>query len=140
MAIEQLTIQQESLLLNFHKIDAQVLQGVWRVYFEQSLDKIILKFDHDSLSIEAVPDDDTITLQTISNTNLNLEDAIDGSLSEPWHNFIGQSFGWGWITINQQEAVDGVLLSFRGLVPQIILNVMASSIKVSKTQEITTDK
>ena len=140
MAIERLTTQQESLLLNFHKIDEQVLRAVWRVYFEQSLDKIILKFDHDSLSIEAVSDDDTITLQIISNTNLNLEDAIDGSLSEPWNTFIGQSFGWGWITINQQEAVDGVLLSFRGIVPQIILNVMASSIKENKIKKITTDK
>jgi hypothetical protein len=54
--------------------------------------------------------------------------------SEPWRNLIGQAFGWGWITINQQDALDGILLSFDGIIPLVMLNVIASSIKESVIQ------
>jgi hypothetical protein len=48
---------------------------------------------------------------------------------KPWRGFIGEPFGWGWITINQQDALDGILISFAGITPQLMLNVMASSIE-----------
>jgi Family of unknown function (DUF6334) len=44
---------------------------------------------------------------------------------------------WGWITINQQDALDGILISFGGISPQVMLNVIASSIKESVIQKPT---
>ncbi len=119
------------LLLEFHGISAQVLKAVWRVYVEGCLDKIILGFDQNSLVVEAEPYDDTIKFHLISNNDRNTDGWIDASQSKPWSNFIGKTFGWGWITINQQDALDGILLSFDGIWPQVMLNVMASSIEES---------
>jgi hypothetical protein len=41
---------------------------------------------------------------------------------------IGEAFGLGWITTNQQDALNGILLSFGGIRPQVMLNLVASSI------------
>ena len=119
------------LLLEFHGINGHLLRAVWRVYKQESLDKIVLGFDQDSLVVEAEPDDDTIVFHLISNNDRNKDDWIDASHSELWSSFIGETFGWGWITINQQDALDGILLSFGGIRPQVMLNVIASSIEES---------
>jgi len=116
------------LLSEFHGINGQPLRVVWRVYAEQCLDKIILRFDQDSLVMEAEPYDDTLVFHLTRNEDLNINGWIDASQFEPWSGFIGKPFGWGWVTINQQDALDGVLLSFDGIIPQLMLNVMASSI------------
>jgi hypothetical protein len=119
------------LLLEFHGINGRPLRAVWRVYAEECLDKVVLGFDKDSLLVEAEPYDDSIVFHLISNKDLNANGWIDASHSEPWSGFIGEPFGWGWITINQQDALDGVLLSFGGITPKLMLNVMASSIEES---------
>lgn len=51
---------------------------------------------------------------------------------QPWSDVIGKQFGWGWVTVNQQGYLDGVLLSLNGIVPEILINVVASEIKVRK--------
>jgi uncharacterized protein DUF6334 len=119
------------LLLEFHGINGQALRAVWRVYEEGCLDKIILGFDQNSLVVEAEPYDDTIKFYSISNNDRDTDGWIDATHSKPSSSFIGKTFGWGWITINQQDALDGILLSFDGIIPQVMLNVMASSIKES---------
>jgi len=121
----------DHLLSEFQGIDRQVLRAVWRVYTEASLGKIALGFEKDTLVVEAVSFDDTITIHLISNNDRNIDGWIDASHSKPWSSFIGKTFGWGWITINQQGYLDGVLLSFDGIIPQVMLIVMASSIKES---------
>lgn len=54
-------------------------------------------------------------------------DASDLTADPAWSRFIGKEFFWGWFTINQQGYTDGVLLSFDGVVPEIGVNVIASS-------------
>ncbi len=116
------------LLLEFHRINGHPLRAVWHVYTEQCLDKVALEFDQDSLVVEAESYDDTVVFRVISNNDRNTDGWVDASHSEPWSGFVGRTFGWGWITINQQDALDGILLSFEGITPQLMLNVMASSI------------
>jgi len=118
-----------SILMQFHRISERKLRAVWHVYDESDLDKAILVFDEESLVIEAEPDDDTISFQIIRNDVSDKERWLDPSTSEVWSKFIGEPFGWGWITINQQDALDGILLSFAGITPQRLLTVVASSIK-----------
>ena len=123
------------LLLEFHRINALPLRAVWHVYADECLSEIILEFDDDCLVVVAEPSDDTIVFHSVPKKDFNSGRSINVSQSELWHGFIGGLFGWGWITINQQDALDGILLSFGGITPQIMLNVMASSIKESIIQQ-----
>ena len=119
------------LLLEFHGINGHRLRAVWHVWIEQCLDKVILEFDQGCLIAEAEPYDDSMVFHLASNDVLIRDGWRDVSSSDPWRSLIGETFGWGWITINQQDSLDGILLSFSGITPQVMLNVMASSIEES---------
>ncbi len=118
------------MLSAFHSLSDQCLHAVWLVYTEGSLDRLILAFGQTSLIIVADENDDSIDFTVSEITDPRGIGGVDASGQEPWNNLIGKSFGWGWITVNQQGYCDGLLLSFKGIVPQIMLNVIASSIKV----------
>jgi hypothetical protein len=47
-----------------------------------------------------------------------------------WKELLGKECGWTWVAINQQGYCDGVMLSFDGIVPTVLLHVIASSIEV----------
>lgn len=118
------------LLLQFQELCGQPLETVWRVYEEQCLDKIILQFASLTVIIEAEPDDDTIKFHVTSKQQPT-EEWCQASGSEPWIGVIGKPFGWGWLTINHLDALDGILMSFSGNTPQVLLTVVGSSIKES---------
>ena len=118
------------MLSPFHSISGQPLQAVRQVHAEGSLDRLVLDFGTNALVVSADEDDDSIDLSVSLGADSHRAGDVDSSHLEPWDNFIGMSFGWGWVTVNQQGYCDGLLISFKGIVPQIILNVIASSIKV----------
>ena len=115
------------LLDNFKRIDGEILRNVWRVREEGCLVRVILDFGQISLTIGARPEDDTVELWTHQGATV-AKTGVDAIKSEPWSSFVGKPFDWGWVTINQQGYCDGVLLSFGGITPQMLLNVAASSI------------
>lgn len=110
---------------------ALALQGVSQVYTEGCLDRLALDFGRLSLIVAADESNDSIDVTVAGTSGRRYPGGMDGSHLEPWNQFIGKRFGWGWVTVNQQGYCDGVLLSFGGIVPQVVLNVMASSIRVS---------
>jgi Family of unknown function (DUF6334) len=118
------------MLSAFHAIGDQHLRGVWHVYTEGSLDRMILDFGQISLVVVADENDDSLNITAVETGDLCGMGGVDGSRLEPWINLIGKPFGWGWVTVNQQGYCDGLLLSFGGIIPQVVLNVMSSSIKV----------
>jgi Family of unknown function (DUF6334) len=117
----------DPMLGKFRRIDGEILRTVRRVRDEGCLVRVILDFGHIYLTIEARPEDDTIDLWTDEGATV-ARTGVDASKSEPWSSFVGKPFGWGWVTINQQGYCDGVLLSFDGITPRMMLNVVASSI------------
>ncbi len=132
------TISEElhNILSEFHKLVEHSLRAIRYVWIDGCLDKILLEFDQMSLLIEAEVDYDTITFRVINNENRETFSSIDASYSEPWADLIGKPFGWGWVTINQQNYLDGILLSFGLISPNLLLNVSASSITVSVIHQI----
>ena len=100
------------------------------VYTEGSLDKLIFNFGQISLIVTADENDDSIDIAAAGTTEPPHVVGVDKSQLHPWNNIIGKPFGWGWVTVNQQGYCDGLLLGFGGIFPQIVLNVIASSIKV----------
>jgi hypothetical protein len=108
------------------------LRAVWRFEDEACLGRIILDFDPLSLVVSAATDDDTIDFEAVHTASSDKSGGIDASGLLPWKDFIGVPFGWGWVTVNQQGYCDGLMLSFGGILPQVVLNVVASSLRVGK--------
>lgn len=115
------------LLSNFRQIDGYVIRAVWHIREDGCLVQVILVFDRLRLTIEAQAEDDTVAIRTEELVSVPRA-GVDVSDSQPWCSFMGKPFGWGWATVNQQGYCDGVLLSFDGITPQLMLNVVASSI------------
>lgn len=122
------------VLSTFHSIGDQSLQTVWQRFTEGCVEQLVLDFGSTSLVVTVNKDDDSIELRNEHGTDTS--DLIDMTQSNPWKNFVGKAFGWGWVTINQQGYCDGLLLSFGEAVPQLVLNVAASSIKIGMVMQI----
>jgi hypothetical protein len=52
--------------------------------------------------------------------------------TDPWAPFLNESCGWTWLAVNQQGYWDTVLISFDAVIPNVLLNAMASSLYVFK--------
>lgn len=50
--------------------------------------------------------------------------------SSLWSRFLNKTCGWTWLAVNQQGYWDTVLISFDGIVPNVLLNAMASSLYI----------
>lgn len=118
-----------TVLRPFHQLTGNVLRSVWHFHEDGTLAKIILNFDNLSLVIEAEPFDDTILFEVVSNSHYSTEGWTNADSSETWRMYIGKDFGWAWIAINQEDALDGLLLSFSGIMPQVFLTAVASSLR-----------
>lgn len=92
---------------------------------------MIFVFDRMALSVWCESGDDSIAFKVTPSAEADIGSSIDTSHFEHWKSVIGKSFGWGWITINQQGYCDGLLISFEGTHPQLLLTGMASSLAVS---------
>jgi len=122
-----------SMLSPFHAMTGQTLRTVQYRDEEGSRTQITLGFDSGSLKIQANENDDSIEVTVVPCGSVN--DLTDAGSLEPWTTFIGKTLGWGWLAFNQQGYCDGVLLSFDGgVLPQVVLTVAASSIKVGSVR------
>ena len=86
-----------------------------------------LVFGTDALALKSDPNLDTLTLGF--GPLEGVEDVIDLTADRPWSRFIGKSFFWGWLTTNQQGYTDGALVSFDGVLPEVGVTVVASSLE-----------
>jgi hypothetical protein len=115
------------LLSVFHEVDGALLKAVRQTITEESISVISLDFGSKALIIEA-EEDDTVTISI--KDGLPQGDEINNQ--QQWIDLIGKPMGWGWVTVNQQGYLDGVLLSFDGVIPQLLITVVASSLKTKR--------
>jgi hypothetical protein len=66
------------------------------------LTHIALDFESKSLMVRADGEDDTVEICSIDSPRSERLQENDASNVYPWENLIGQEFGWGWVTVNQQ--------------------------------------
>jgi hypothetical protein len=120
------------LLSRFRNLGDRQLKAVWQKECEACVDSLMLDFGSALLTIRVNPDDDTLSFSVNESlTPQLLREANEISHSAPWAAFIGKSFGWGWLALNQQGYPDMLLLSFESVVfPEVVVNVVASSIKI----------
>lgn len=118
------------LLSQFDKISGQLLRDVWQQTDDGSVSQIILDFGDDVLVLYVDADTDTIEADVRKAVKVDRSGALSVGANEPWRDYAALPFGWAWVTINSQGYMDGVMMSFGGIVPAIAVNVAASSINI----------
>jgi hypothetical protein len=115
----------------FQSIGAAPLQRVAYSRVHGCVARIAFDFASKSLVAVAHEDDDTVTVSVENTHATDPRPASDVSALWPWAHFIGKPFGWGYVVVNQQGYCDGLLLSFDGIRPRVLLQVIASSFQVN---------
>jgi hypothetical protein len=92
-------------------------------------DEIVLSFGDSYLSFKALPDTDEIAARFHARKFTRRGFGSIGH-DTPWRRFVSENCGWTWLAVNQQGYWDTALISFDAVVPNVLLNVMGSSIFV----------
>ncbi len=116
----------DTLLQPFRDCQQRVLTAVLQGEGEAG-ETILLVFGADALALQSDPDLDTLTISF--GPLADVEDFTDLTGDRPWSRFIGKPFFWGWLTTNQQGYTDGALVSFDGVLPEVGVTVVASSLE-----------
>jgi hypothetical protein len=119
---------------NFAPDRPELLRGVRHVNGGDSASEILaLLFDEKVLFLVAEAPDDTISVHADADALAQRaqREGIPVQGEEPWRSLLGKELGWGWAVVNQQGYCDGVLLSFDGILPNVLVQVVASSLKAS---------
>ncbi len=131
----QLTTKHQDSLDCFHALVSagpQTLQAVYENIRDSGREGLALQFATKCLIFTANSDDDSITVDWEDCSSFNTPGWAAVHNHELWRTLIGSAFGSGWVTINQQGHRDGVVLSFNGVRPVVMLNVVDSAISISR--------
>lgn len=126
-----MTDKAQAILDVFYNLSESSGERLEGVYEDGVSSVILLAFSSKVVAFEADENDDTIRVQIRERSEIRFPPA---TMSAAWRPFIGKAFGWGWVAVNQQGYCDGVMLSFGGVRPEILLGVAASSIDVSRIE------
>jgi len=119
----------------FHALlsaEPATLQGVYERVRDERREELVLRFNTKCLRFTANLDDNTMMVRCEDASSLDTLEWTCLDCKEPWQSLIASSFGGGWVTINQQGSCDGVLLSFNGMQPTIMLGVVGSSLTINR--------
>jgi hypothetical protein len=107
-----------------------VLRDVHERMIEGCRGELVLQWDNGFLLFRA--DGDTDSLEAEYHEGAFVVSGKYRSLRSctPWSEYLGKSCGWTWLAVDQEGYWDGALLSFDGIIPNVLLNVTASSICV----------
>jgi hypothetical protein len=89
--------------------------------------EIVLQWNDGCLMFRVDEDTDSLSAEFLDAPSLVSHRRI--SSEPPWDQYIGKECGWTWVAINQQGYCDSALLSFQGIVPSVMLHVIASAIQ-----------
>jgi len=110
--------------------DEQRLEAVLQRIEDGCRNLVALKFPAGMMTFAADADSDEVEVRFQETETFDPSGLARADTVAPWSSLIGRPFGWGWAAVNQQGYQDGVLLSFGGLEPSVLLVAAASSLRV----------
>lgn len=105
------------------------LVGVYETVVDECRVELILAFDGGTLTLRADPDFDTVESR-FDPPGLESKAGRQPCSGTAFDRFVGAELGWSWLAVNQQGYCDTAMLSFNGVVPNVMAHVIASSIDV----------
>lgn len=106
------------------------LRGVYQRVVDTCRQELILDWGVGYLALYADEDTDSLDAQLHEEKWVPLPAYQGLENQSPWDRLMGKECGWTWVALNQQGFWDSALFSFDGIVPTILLQVIASSIEV----------
>jgi len=106
------------------------LLGVYERTEDGIRDDLVLAWQDSHLWFRADADTDTIEVGFHESRFEPTSEFHSLEAVPPWIDFLGHDCGWTWCAVNQQGYFDSILISFDGIVPNVMLHVIGSSIKV----------
>ncbi|GEM_PF-4878767 len=105
------------------------LRGVYETKTDGCRDELVLDLDGASLTFKADPDTDAIDA-FCTDGDFHPSGGQKPLADSPFDPFAGAELGWTWLATNQQGYCDSALLSFNGIVPNLMVHVIGSAIRV----------
>ena len=93
-------------------------------------EEIVLDFGDSFLSFVVESNYDTVDCRFRNKPFVSKRGYRRIGSESPWGRYIDKPCGWTWLAVNQQGYWDTALISFDAVVPNVLLNVMASSLYV----------
>lgn len=108
----------------------QILCNVFEKIINGCCDEFILDFGDCFLRLQVAINTDAI-IDKFSSASFNkTKEYVKINNKNPWKKHIKRECSWTWRATNQQGYIDCFLISFEGVVPNILLLCIASSIKI----------
>lgn len=107
-----------------------VLRDVHERMIEGCRGELVLQWDNGFLLFRADSDTDSLEVEYQEGAFASSGKYRSLRSSSPWSEYIGKSCGWTWLAVDQEGYWDSALLSFDDIIPNVLLNVTASSIGV----------
>jgi hypothetical protein len=126
--------EREPLLLP-DRDEPYCLHDVHEKIADRCRDEIVLDFGDSCLSFVVEPEFDTIDCRFRKTPFIAKRGYRRVGGESPWAKWVDKPCGWTWLAVNQQGYWDTVLISFDAVVPNVLLNVMASSLYVFDVME-----
>lgn len=79
---------------------------------QEDLELLVLIFEHASLTLRAVGEDDTLEILSGSRPSWPNEHRREISRSHPWTTLLGKELGWAWSLTNHRGYPDALQLEF----------------------------
>ncbi len=107
-----------------------VLRNVYERMIEGCRGELVLQWDGGCLFFRADTETDSLEAEFHDGAFTPSDKYRSLRSCKPWSGCLGKSCGWTWLAVDQEGYWDGALLSFDGIVPNVLLSVTASSICV----------
>jgi hypothetical protein len=107
-----------------------VLRDVHERMIEGCRGELVLQWDSGFLLFRADSDTDSLEAEYHEGTFAPSANYRSLRSCKPWSDYVGKSCGWTWLAVDQEGYWDSALLGFDDIIPNVLLNVTASSIGV----------
>jgi hypothetical protein len=118
-----------------------VLRRVLQAVCEGCLSDVLFDFGDGFLWVHVNEDDDTLTarfLDPAACADAVFENGTEWSDFGELREYVGKSCGLTWQAVNSQGYCDSILIAFDGVIPDVMLHALASSILLFRLQEVPT--
>jgi len=107
-----------------------VLKHVYERIVDGCRQDMIFDFGDSHLFVHVDEDTDSFVVDFVDSVFFPEAACSKIDSTAPWHRWLGKECGWTWTAHNSQGYLDSFMMSFDGVVPNVLIYAIASSAEV----------